>query len=64
MLKRCGVKIVDFMMTMGKFDRKDVESILDVSPATAKRLIQSLIKTRLIKQERMGSKDIFYMLNI
>ena len=73
MLKKIGghvyldkkqIKIVDFMMTMGKFNRKDVESILDVSSATAKRLIQSLVKTRLIKQERESSKNIFYKLNI
>ena len=73
MLKKIGgqvyldkkqIKIVDFIMTMGKFDRKDVEDILNVSSATAKRLIQSLVKTKLIKQERIGSKVIFYVLNI
>ena len=49
---------------MGKFNRKDIEEILDVSSATAKRLIQGLVKTGLIKQKRIGSKNIFYLLNI
>jgi Fic family protein len=63
-LNKNQIKIVDFMMTMGKFNRKDVEDILNVSSATAKRSIQSLVKTRLIRQEKIGSKNIFYMLNI
>ena len=63
-LDKNQIKIVDFMMTMGKFNRKDIEEILDVSSATAKRLIQGLVKTGLIKQKRIGSKNIFYLLNI
>ena len=63
-LDKNQIKIVDFMMAMGRFDRKDVENILAVSPATAKRLIQNLNKTGLIRQKRMGSKNIFYVLNV
>lgn len=63
-LNKKQIKIVDFMMTMGKIDRKEVEDILNISPATAKRLIQSLVKTNLLKQKKQGSKNIFYVLNV
>jgi len=63
-LDKKRIKIVDFMMAMGRVDRNDVENILSVSPATAKRLIQSLVKTKLLKQNKQSSKNIFYELNI
>jgi Fic family protein len=63
-LEKKQIKIVDFMMSMGRFYRSDVESILEVSPATAKRMVKELLETQLIRQEKRGSKDIFYVLNI
>ena len=72
MLKKIGghvyldkkqIKIMDFVMTMNKIERSDVEDILNVSKRTAIRLINSLLKTGLLKTKGEGKKQ-FYVLSI
>ena len=72
MLKKIGgqvyldknqIKIVDFVMTMNKVERSDVEDILNVSKRTAIRLINSLLKIGILKTKGEGKKQ-FYVLSI
>ncbi len=62
-LDKNQIKIVDFVMTMGKIERSDVEDILNVSKRTAIRLINSLLKTGILKTKGEGKKQ-FYVLSI
>lgn len=62
-LNKNQIKIVDFVMTMGKIERSDVEDILNVSKRTAVRLINSLLKTKILKTKGEGKKQ-FYVLSI
>ncbi len=72
MLKKIGghvyldkkqIKIVDFMMTMGRVDSNDVVDILNIDKRTAQRYINEILKTKLIKKEEKGPAS-FYALNI
>ena len=62
-LDKNQIKIIDFVMTMDKVERSDVEDILNVSKRTAIRLINSLLKTGLLKTKGEGKKQ-FYVLSI
>ena len=72
MLKKLGghiyldkkqIKIMDFMMTMGRVDSKDVVDILNVDQRTAQRYINEILKTKLIRKEGKGPAS-FYALNV
>ncbi|MDA2936135.1 Fic family protein [Patescibacteria group bacterium AH-259-L05] len=62
-LTKQQIKIVDFVLAMGKIDRSDVEEALDVSKRTAIRLINSLINIGILKSKGEGKKK-FYVLSI
>jgi len=61
-LDKNQIKIIDFMMTMGRIDSNDVVDILDVDKRTAQRYINEILKTKLIRKERKGPAS-FYILN-
>ncbi len=72
MLKKLGgpvyldknqIKIVDFMMTMGRVDSNDVVDILNIDKRTAQRYINEILKTKLIRKKGKGPAS-FYVLNI
>lgn len=58
-LDKDQIKIVDFITTMGRVERSDVEDILSVSRATAARMLQELAKTGLIVQKGT-KKNVYY----
>ncbi|MCK5510892.1 Fic family protein [Candidatus Parcubacteria bacterium] len=72
MLKKIGghvyldkkqIKIVDFMMTMGKVDSNDVVDILNITQRSARRYLAELTKLKLLAKVG-GKKDAYYQLNI
>lgn len=72
MLKKIGgqvyldknqIKIVDFMMTMGKVDSKDVRNILSVKERMAQKYLRGLELTKLLKKAGKGPTT-YYILNI
>ncbi|TRZ77235.1 Fic family protein [bacterium] len=62
-LDKNQIRIVDFMMSMGRFDSNDVVDMFEIDKRTAQRYINELLKTKLIRKEGYG-KASFYMLNI
>ena len=62
-LDKNQIKIMDFVMTMDKVERSDVEDILNVSRATAARMIQSIVKTGLLVKKG-SQKNIYYVIAI
>jgi len=72
MLKKIGgqvyldkkqIKIVDFMMTMGRVTSNDVVDILSVNQRSAQRYLTELVALKLLKMQGKG-REIFYTLNI
>jgi len=61
-LDKNQIKIVDFMMTMGRIDSNDVADILNVAKRTAQLYLQDLVKLKLLKKEEKGPAS-FYVLN-
>lgn len=62
-LDKNQIKIIDFMMTMGKVTSSDVVDILNVDKRTAQRYINEILKTKFIRKEGKGPAS-FYVLNI
>lgn len=62
-LDKDQIKIVDFIVSMGRVTRKDVEDVLGVSKVTAFRLIRELTKMGLIVRKG-GHKKVYYVLSI
>lgn len=62
-LDKNQIKIVDFMITMGKITSDDIVNILNINKRTAQRYINEILKTKLIKKEERGPAS-FYVLNI
>ncbi|MBU4332022.1 Fic family protein [Patescibacteria group bacterium] len=62
-LDKKQIKIVDFMMTMGRIDSNDVVDIFNIDKRTAQRYINEILKTKLIRKEGQGPAS-FYTLNI
>ncbi|MCK4781330.1 Fic family protein [Candidatus Parcubacteria bacterium] len=61
-LDKNQIKIVDFMMTMGRIDSNDVVDILSVAKRTAQLYLQDLVKLKLLRKEEKGPAS-FYVLN-
>lgn len=61
-LDKNQIKIVDFMMTMGRVTSGDVVDILNVDKRTAQRYINEILKTKLLRKEGEGPAS-FYVLN-
>ena len=72
MLKKIGgqvyldknqIKIIDFMMTMGRVYSSDVQDILGITQRSARRYLADLAKLKLLA--KVGSKkSVYYQLNI
>lgn len=62
-LDKNQIKIVDFMITMDKVTRADVEDILNVSRATAARMLQDIAKTGLMIKKGTP-KNTYYTIAI
>lgn len=62
-LDKRQIKIVDFIVTMGKITSEDVIDILDIAKRTAQLYLQSLSKLKVIRKEGKGPKS-YYILNI
>ncbi|MCK4355404.1 hypothetical protein KAW43_03635 [Candidatus Parcubacteria bacterium] len=62
-LDKNQIKIIDFMMTMGKITSSDVQDILDITQRSARRYLSDLVKVKLLA--KVGTKkDAYYQLNI
>ncbi len=62
-LDKNQIKIIDFMMTMGRVASGDIVDILNVDIRTAQRHINEILKTKFIRKEGKGPAS-FYVLNI
>ena len=62
-LDKNQIKIVDFVMTMGKITSVDVKDIFNIDKRTAQRYINEILKTKIIRKEGKGRAS-FYVLNI
>jgi len=60
-LDKNQIKIIDFIITMSRIERSDVEDILNVSRATAARMLQELVKIGLIVQKGT-KKNVYYII--
>lgn len=62
-LDKHQIKIIDFMMTMGRITSGDIVDILNIDKRTAQRYINEVLKTKLIRKEGRGPAS-FYTLNV
>ena len=62
-LDKNQIKIIDFMMTMGRITSSDVQDILDIKERMAQNYLQELASTKLLKRVSKGPAT-YYTLNI
>jgi len=62
-LDKNQVKILDFLITMGRIDSRDVAGIFRVNKRTAQRYLNALAKMKLIRRQGKGPAS-FYVVNI
>lgn len=62
-LDKNQIKIIDFMMTMGRIDSKDVQDILDVKERMAQNYLQELESMKLLRKMGKG-RATYCVLNV
>jgi len=62
-LDKKQIKVIDFVITIGKITSDDVVDILNITKRTAQRYLTELVKINLLKRQGSGTQ-IFYALNL